>query len=77
MCPYYYLVAYMSYVASISTMGWLYALASTFRDHALLHDYAVTHVFLPSVNLLEKNGYSTLQQDHLLARAVCAAPHAY
>ena len=36
--------------------------------------YAVTHVFLP-VNLVY-NDY-TLEDEHSLARAVCAAAHAY
>lgn len=37
--------------------------------------YAVTHVFLP-VQLPEESDY-TPENDHLLARAVCAAAHAY
>ena len=38
-------------------------------------EYAVTHVFLP-VKFPDKNDY-TLEKDHSLARAVCAAAHAY
>ncbi|KAF8552856.1 hypothetical protein OG21DRAFT_1415307, partial [Imleria badia] len=37
--------------------------------------YAVTHVFLP-VQLPDKNDY-TPENDHSLARGVCAAAHAY
>ena len=38
-------------------------------------NYTVTHVFLP-VQLPDKNDY-TLEDDHSLARSVCAAAHAY
>ncbi|KAI9458750.1 hypothetical protein HD554DRAFT_1702407 [Boletus coccyginus] len=38
-------------------------------------NYAVTHVFLP-VELPERTDY-TLENEHSLARAVCAAAHAY
>ena len=38
-------------------------------------EYAVTHVFLP-VKFPQNNDY-TLEKDHSLARAVCAAAHAY
>ena len=37
--------------------------------------YVVTHVFLP-VELPDESDY-TLENDHSLARAVCAAAHAY
>ena len=37
--------------------------------------YVVTHVFLP-VELPDQRDY-TLENDHSLARAVCAAAHAY
>ena len=37
--------------------------------------YVVTHVFLP-VGLPDQSDY-TLENDHSLARAVCAAAHAY
>ena len=38
-------------------------------------EYAVTHVFLPG-KLPEESDY-TLENEHSLARAVCAAAHAY
>ena len=63
-----YLVAYMSYVACTL---WLVRFVTT---HCFMTMLLPMCFF--SVNLLEKNGYSTLQKDHLLARAVCAASHA-
>ncbi|KAF8548129.1 hypothetical protein OG21DRAFT_1599535 [Imleria badia] len=39
-------------------------------------EYIVTHVFLP-VDLPKYNDYKSLERDHSLARAVCAAAHAY
>ena len=44
-------------------------------DTPLGHDYVATHVFLP-VHLPEWNDYDA-GKDHSLARAVCAASHAY
>jgi hypothetical protein len=48
----------------------------TWSDHAsTAFNYAVTHVFLP-VQLPERRD-RTLENEHSLARAVCATAHAY
>ena len=50
--------------------------SSSSSDHtSTTFNYAVTHVFLP-VELPKKNDY-TPENEHSLARAVCAAAHAY
>ena len=54
----------------------LEATSSSSSDHTSTpFNYAVTHIFLP-VQLPNDTDY-TLENEHSLARAVCAAAHAY
>ena len=48
---------------------------STYEENRPALEYAVTHVFFPAERLWG-NDY-TPQNDHLLARAVCASAHAF
>ena len=48
---------------------------STYQENRPALKYAVTHVFLPVQ--LPKDGDYTPQNDHLLARTVCASAHAF
>ena len=53
--------------------------SSTFlrTTESLQLEYAVTHVFLPVPSRRPCNDDHTAENDHSLARAVCAASHAY